>query len=147
MPTFLESRDDGHILYVKMTDPLDFQELTRTFTEEHKIRETSKFVMHSLVDVRELKRFPPGSITMGRRSPALNHPRRGHLVLIGAVAFLEAFLGTLARIVRFSNVKFVKSEEEGMAYLRKIVADEAAKNPTSKSEELPTAGTGGSSIA
>ena len=127
-----------------MTDPLDFQELSRTFTEEHKIRESTKFVMHALVDVRELKRFPPGSITMGRRSPALVHPRRGHLVLVGAVAFLEAFLGTLARIVRFSNVKFVKTEEEGMAYLRKVIAEEAAKNTTSKPEGLPTAGPGGS---
>ena len=147
MPVTLESREDGHILYVKMTDPLDLRDMDAKYKEELAFRNTSNFTMHTVVDVSQLKKIPPSVLTVARRSPTLTHPRHGHLALVGAVAFLEALMGALQRIVRFSKIKFCKTEEEAMVYLRKVIADEAAKAATSKVGELPKSGPGESSIA
>ncbi len=103
--------------------------------------------MHTFINISELRKIPPASLTMVRRSPTLNHPRRGQLVLVGASAFAEALVDVLARVTRASKVRFFKTDDEGMAYLRRVIADETVQTLPPKMADVSTSPSGGSSIA
>lgn len=127
MPATLELRENGHLVWTKFTDPWTLAELETIGKEERNLRDNSKEIIHSLVDVREMKRIPPGLINVARRMPILNHPTRGHMVVVGASAFATALVETLIKITRATKIKFFKTEEEAVEYIRKVIAEEAPK--------------------
>lgn len=139
MPIIMETRENGHFLYVKISDPWSLAELETMYRQEKAYRDEASFTMHAMVDFSELKKVPPSSITVGRRSPSLSHTRRGHLVLIGGPSFLQALIETIGRMTRAAKIKFVKSEEEGLVYLRRVIAEEQKTQLQQQSEDTPRA--------
>ena len=140
MPITMQPLESGHILHVKFIDPWTLIDVQNMYKTEQVYRDDSKFIMHTLIDIMELHKIQPSTLTIGRRSPTFNHPRHGHIVIVGTSAFAQALLQTLVRVTRTAQIKFFSTEAEGMAYLHQLIADEAAKDSTPKSEERPAAG-------
>jgi hypothetical protein len=139
----MESLEEGHILYVTITDPWTVAEMEAMYVKETALRDESKFVMHTLINVSNMRKLPPGLISIARRTPSLTHPRRGHMVVVGATAFAQAITETLVRITRALQTRFFKTEDEAINYLRTVIASEVKKEAAHKSGEFPTAGSSG----
>ena len=127
MPLTFEVRENGRLVCARITDPWTLAELETFGRQEKLVRDGSHVVIHSLVDVRGMHRIPPGFLNMARRMPVLNHPTRGHMVIIGASAFATALTETLIKITRAGKIKFFKTEEDAIEYIRKVIAEEAPK--------------------
>jgi hypothetical protein len=128
MPIDLELRENDRILYVKYKDPWTFAEMQTAFKEDLSYRDNSPLIMHTLISVTELRKIPPPMITTARKTPSLTHPRRGQMVVVGAMAFIQALAEAIGRLTHNSQLKFFRTEEQGMSYLRQVIEQECKDN-------------------
>jgi hypothetical protein len=126
MPIIQELRENGHILFVKFSDPWTVAELEVRYTEDREIRDVSRFLVHSLVDVTELRYLPSGFIPVARRTPAFTHPKRGEVAVVGASIFVQRIAEVLILVTRAASLKFFRSHDEALVYLRQVIRKEEA---------------------
>jgi hypothetical protein len=130
MPVTVELRENGHIVYLKFTDPWSIANLTAAYKEELPFYDNAAFKVHSLLDLTQAHRLPPGMMNGRQGSPALFHANRGVIVVIGANRFMQALANTSAKIVRYDGFRFFEKLDEGWDFLRGVIAGETA-NETS----------------
>src|SRR5260221_9499444 len=124
MPITLELREDNHVLYGVLVDPLSALDMNNSVVEQIPIYDSAVGKLHQLANVKGVTRLPSGILGIRRGSPVFNHPNRGQLVLVGAQGFVRNIGEVLMKIARFDSVKFFDAEPEGWEYLRKVIADE-----------------------
>lgn len=132
MPVTPETRENGLVQYFRFTDPFSLQELNAVYQADEDYRNTVNFTVHSLMDVTGLKQIPSGILGTRVTSPMLTHPLSGQIVLTGAGSFAKAIGEMVARIARLKENRFkvFRTADEGWAYLRQYIQDQAAKQTT-----------------
>ena len=99
-------------------------DLGLAYRADTEYRDSVNLIDHTLVDTTSLKSLPPGILTGRRGAPAMEHPRSGVVVMVGVSNFVRSVVEAGFRVARFKKVKFVATQEEVWAYLRKFTAEE-----------------------
>ena len=124
MPIAIELREDHHVIYTKITDPVsvdDFDNATLIMTP---LYDNALGKVHQLVNAREMRRVPQGIMRIRTNTPILNHRNRGQLVMVGANTFLRSIAEIMFKLVQFDSVKFFSTDDEAWIYLRNVIANE-----------------------
>lgn len=124
MPITFELREDNHVIYSVVSEPLNVEELNDSVGGQLPVYDDSPYKVHQLVNVIGVTHLPSGILGVRRDSPTFQHPNRGQLVIVGAHGFVRNVADILMKIAHFDSVKFFKDESEGWEYLRKVIADE-----------------------
>src|SRR5258708_13684004 len=104
MPITMHTIENGHILHTKFSDPWTLVDVQNVYAIEQAYRDESKFIMHTFIDITDLHKIQPSTLTIGRRSPTFTHPRHGHIVIVGTSAFAQALLQTLVRVTLAAEI-------------------------------------------
>jgi hypothetical protein len=123
MPVSLELQEDGSIMVWRIADPWTVKELKDNYPQAKAYLDASKRTLHSLVDLQDAHRVSP-DVLSARHTTTWNHPRSGHMAVIGASGIIKMTLETVFRLVQFNRVQFFNNESEGRAYLRQLIIQE-----------------------
>ena len=124
MPITIELREDNHVIYTKISDPVaiaDFDHATAVFTP---IYDKAPGKIHHVVNTSEMRRVPSGLLRIRMNTPILQHPNRGQLALVGTNSFLRSIGELMFRLTHFETGRFFTTDDEAWAYLRTAIADE-----------------------
>lgn len=124
MPITAETRDDGHVRYFVITDPWQTSDLIAQYPADREYRDSVDFTVHMLMNISQMKHIPPGLLAARKDAPALSHRRSGYLVMIGAGTFPRVMAETIFKLAHYDRAVFFDTEEEGWAYIRKVIAEE-----------------------
>jgi hypothetical protein len=115
--------ENDRIIYLIFSDPLTLEELEQYF-DNNFAGNSSPHKIHALVDIRKLVHPPPaGSIRAWRRS-GLSRPNVGYTALIGGSGLVRLIANTIFWLAQYVRAKFFDTYEEGLTYLRDIIAHE-----------------------
>ncbi len=128
MPITMEPREDGRILYIRFVDPWTLTDFAHIMEKDQAYRDRASGTIHGIVDCSQIDSLLPGALNAARRSPGFVHRTKGHIAVFGANGTVQAIAQLVARMLRINELEFFNTEEEGMAYLRKIIARENATN-------------------
>src|SRR5260221_2549238 len=128
MPITMEPREGGRILYIRFVDPWTLSDFVHIMEKDQAYRDRARGTIHGMVDCSQISSLPPGARNAARRSPGFVHRTKGHTVVFGANGAVQAIALLVARMLRIDELDVFNTEEEGMAYLRKIIARENATN-------------------
>ena len=59
-----------------------------------------------------------------RKHPSFSHPNSGYSIFCHATLLARRVTETALRLARFNRMKFFDTEEEGMAFLHELMAQE-----------------------
>ena len=124
MPIALDFREDGHVIYARMSDPLTGQDLTNAFTAQIPYYNNAAFQVHQIINVEGLKKFPTGIFAVRRASPALNHPNRGLALVVGANPFVRSITESIFRLAHYEGIQFLKTDDEAWDFVHMVMAEE-----------------------
>ncbi len=127
MPVSMEIRENGWVIYFAFIDPWTIQELAPFIDEDQKFRDQSSHTVHMMLNLSQAKKLPQGAISLRHKSPDINHPTAGHVVLIGTNSLVRTIAETVFRLSHVTRFKIVATEAEGSDYLRKFIGDSAAQ--------------------
>ena len=115
------------ILYTALIDPFTTEDMEAMWTYNREIRERFTRKLHVLLDVQRLKKGPPHGAIRGWRESSLTHENAGNIALVGANAITRFIANTVLWMAKFDRLQFFETQEDGLAYLRHIVAQEDAE--------------------
>ncbi len=124
MPMTMKPRDGGHILHFVFTNPWTLTDVVHVFERDQAFRDRATTIVHALVDCSEIRTLPPGTLNVARLSPSFNHRTKGHIAAFCASKSIQVIGNLLARLVHMKDMKFFNTEEEALAYLRQVIANE-----------------------
>jgi hypothetical protein len=122
MPVELTFLENGRVAYYKMTEPWNVQAVTALYARDAEYRDSVEFKVHTIIDLTEIRRVPATILASRAGSPALQHPRRGHTLVVGAPAQLKTLIEVITRVARFDDAHLMDTLDEGWAYLREVIA-------------------------
>ncbi|PJF34893.1 MAG: hypothetical protein CUN49_13325 [Candidatus Thermofonsia Clade 1 bacterium] len=131
MPVTLELIENGRVLSVTFIDPWAMSDVLSLFPELERIYNAAERPIHALIDARQSK-LPSSGALRARESPAFKHPMSGHMAVVGAASVVRAVAETVFRLARFQRVTFFDTYEEGLAFLRTLLAQEAEASADSQ---------------
>ena len=126
MPIQLDLQENGRVLYVKVTDPFTAQDFNTSIKEQLPYYDNATNVLHQLINFSQVKKLPRNILAISNSIPAVVHPNRGHLVVIGANPFMQT-MGEIIRVMSVNVIKFVATDEEALDYIHKVIARESPK--------------------
>lgn len=126
MPVTWELREDGRVSHYFFTDPWKATELTHWYPQDNAYRDSVKFRVHTVMDLRNMRQVPSGVLSVRNDAPAFRQDS-GQLVMIGAATFAKVITETVLRLVHYDKAKFFDTAEEGWAYMLKILREEPSK--------------------
>jgi hypothetical protein len=124
MPVSLELLENGHIVFYKIEPPWTALELTSLYPREKTIRDTAPYLVHAMYDIRAVKELPPGALGTRHGAPTLEHKNSGQIALVGSQSLARVIAQTIIRLGHITRAHFFDTDEEALAYLRKVIADE-----------------------
>jgi hypothetical protein len=124
MPVTYELCENGHAIHINITYPWTTRELIAIYENERPLFDHATSKLHTLVDVTESRQTPSNALSARKDSPHFEHPNKGHLVIVGANPLIQALVEATIRIIRFEELKFCRTADEGWAYLREVIASE-----------------------
>jgi hypothetical protein len=127
MPVKCELRENGHVVYITVTDPWTAHELQAIYSVERPFFDQAHHRVHTLANLTAAHRVPSGLLGARNGSPHVFHPNKGEIVVVGANSLIQMLLNTVIRVVRFEGLKLFATEEEAWAYLRELIASETAE--------------------
>lgn len=121
MPVKAELREEGQVIYFKITDPWTPEEVFAGFGQTQAMRDTiykedPQRRVHTLVDLTEIREAPPGALRT-RRAPGITHPNRGEYVVAASYPFAREIMITVFKVMRIDG-KLFNTLDEAWAYLR-----------------------------
>ena len=134
MPITAEFSEQGHVFWLKITDPWTMHEIAAVFHDAMPHFDAATYKIHTLANVTETKSLPSGVLSIRQGNPTLIHPNRGHAVVVGANSFVKSIGDVVTRIAKFKSVQFHNTEEQAWAYLRQLIASEDRLAPTASRE-------------
>src|SRR5690242_17175707 len=111
MPVTMEIQRDGRLLVWKFSHPWTVEEVASFASEVKNRMDNAPWMIHSLVDLREMKAIPPRVLSL-RNTSTWNHPHSGYTLFLGGSAFAQSLVNTLFRLVHFERIKFFGTEQE-----------------------------------
>jgi hypothetical protein len=144
MPVAFDLREDGHIIYFKISEPWTMEEVFAGFAETAAIRnklyaEDPLRHVHSLIDLTEVNNPPPGALR-SRQSPGFTHANRGKSVAAVTNSLARELMSAIFRLTHVDG-KLVDTLDEAWAYLRAIIEHpeiEGTADATPTPAEKPT---------
>lgn len=124
MPITMEIRENGYVAYYVMSDPWVTNDLTSLYPQDIQFRDSVNHLVHTFMDVSQVRRIPPDVIRARINAPAFIHRNSGHLIMIGAKSLPKIAAETIFRIARYERAKFFDTEEQGWAFTRQLIAKE-----------------------
>jgi hypothetical protein len=124
MPVTMEIQENGHVSYYVLSEPWQTSDLTSLYSKDIAHRNDVDFLVHTFMTVSEVKNIPIDIISARRGAPAFSHPRSGQLVMIGAKMLARRTAEMIFRLAHYERAKFLDTEEEGWAYIRRIIEAE-----------------------
>jgi len=113
------SEDQTHLVY-HMSDPLTMEQLFTAYHQEKEYRDTVPHVLHSIIDMSQLKRIPPNWL-FAKAGPGLTHPRSGEMLFVGVSVGIKMILQTILKIVRYERIRFFDTRAEADNYLALMI--------------------------
>ena len=121
MPVTFDLREQGRVIYFKISEPWTMQEVLDGFTQTQAIRdkiyaEDPQRRVHSLIDLMEVTNAAPG-VLRSRRAPGITHPGRGEYVVAASYLLARDLMATVFKVMHIDG-KLFSSLDEAWAYLR-----------------------------
>jgi hypothetical protein len=122
MPSTMEMREDGHVLFIRITDPWSVEEFAnQSYGPTQAYYDKAEHLVHTIICLDAKK--TPDHLLKGRRgAPALSHPNAGQLVIVGASPLLRSLIEVMYKLSGFTRGEFFANEDEAWRYLRQIIA-------------------------
>ena len=125
MPVKPELRENGRVIYLEFTEPFTGQDFADSIKNVTVYYDNAADILHQLADVSKIRTLPKNVFTLSRTAPAVAHPKRGHLVIIGANSFIQVIGEAVKRMMRYGVIKFVSTEDDAWTYIRNVIAEES----------------------
>jgi len=130
MPVTFDLREDGHVIYFKITEPWAIDEVLAGFTQTRAIRdkvhdEDPERRVHLLVDLMEVTHVAPGALNI-RSAPAVTHAGRGEYVVATTYQAARDLMLAMFKVLHI-NGKLFNSLDEAWAYLRSVIQSPPAQ--------------------
>jgi hypothetical protein len=123
MPVTLQNVENGHVLYIVISDPWNIEEIAQLQPATSTAIADASHKVHSMVVVQTRK--IPGGLLQVRPTPrGLARPNNGQIVIVGAPKYLEAIAEAMFKLAHFTRSTFYDNESDAWAYLHKIIAEE-----------------------
>ena len=123
MPVSLAIEESGHLIHYVFSNPWEIAEVEATFKQDIAHRDSVAFTVHSLLDIGKGHDIPIGALRL-RSTPAINHPRKGYMVMVGVTPLILALSDTVFRITHTEKVKTFATEDQALAFLRQVIEEE-----------------------
>jgi hypothetical protein len=124
MPITVEFAEEGHVFWMKITDPWTMNDMVSVFQQARPHFDKATYKIHTLANVTETKILPPGVLSIRQGNPTLVHPNRGHAAVVGANSLIKTIGDAVTRVARFKSVQFFNTEDQAWISLRQIIARE-----------------------
>lgn len=125
MPVTMEMQRDGRLMVWKFHHPWTVAEVSAHYDQVKALMDNSPCLIHSLVDLRDMKTIPSGALGL-RKTSTWDHPRSGYTVFLGGSAFAQSMINTLFRVVRFERIKFFLTEQDALTYVDSLIKEDIA---------------------
>lgn len=122
MPVNIQFSEDRRYIIYTIDDPVKIEDLLESYETEREYRDSVDYVVHSIVDMSDIKRIPPNWLT-AKAGPGLTHPRSGEMVLVGISRGLRIIINTIFRITRYNKMKFFDTRAEADAYMQQLIQE------------------------
>lgn len=120
MPVQVQLSDDQHYLIYEISEPLMMDDLMAAYKREGEIRDSMPHVVHSIVDMSQLRRIPVNWLT-AKAGPGLTHPRSGEMLFVGVSVGLKMIVQTIMRIMNYKRMKLFDTREQAEAYMQRLI--------------------------
>ncbi len=127
MAVTFELQENGSLMYWKIEDPWQLNELVGYYKQAAMILDNAPHMVHSLVDVQHVRQIPAGALSASHVT-TWRHPRSGQTAIVGATPLIKAMMETLFQLVRFNRVRFFNDEVEARNYLLRLIEQEVRLN-------------------
>ncbi len=125
MPVTLEMIENGRCFRYVISDPWKIADFTATFAEAKAVLDASPYRVHGVANLHATAKDPMGVLNI-RKHPSFSHPNSGYTAFCHATLLARRVTETALRIARFNRMKFFNTEEEGLAFLHELMAQEDA---------------------
>src|SRR4051794_17017846 len=105
MPITFELCENGYAIHIKVSDPWTTQELLAMYEAERPLFDQAVNIIHTLVDLTGSRQVPSNVLSARKGSPHIEHPNKGHLVIVGASPLAQTLVETAVRVIRFQELK------------------------------------------
>lgn len=129
VPVNLQISDDQTHLIYEFSDPINMDELVEAYKQEREFRDSIPHVIHSIVDMSQLKRIPPNWL-VAKAGPGFTHPRAGEIAFVGLSVSLQMIVSTISKLVGYKRLKVFGSRAEAEAYIKELVAKQSSTSAT-----------------
>ena len=141
MPVTSELREEGQVIYFKITEPWTMEEVFAGFAETQSMRNTiyaqdPQRRVHTLVDLVEVKDAPPG-VLRTRQAPGITHPNRGEYAVAAKYLFARDIMATVFKVMRVDG-KIFYTLDEAWAYLRPFLQAPPVEHDSQTAAERDT---------
>lgn len=131
MPVTLDLRENGHVIYLIITDPWSIQDVASLQGQNRAYLDASSHRVHTLVSIRS-QHVPSGIFSARPSRPGLANPHSGQIVIVGAPTFLKVIAETMFKIAHYTRSSFFDTEEQVWTYLRHLITEENKENTTNE---------------
>lgn len=121
MPVHVQLSQDKRYLIYEIAEPLNMDDMMRAYQDERHMRDSLPYVIHSIVDISQVKRIPINWLT-AKAGPGLTHPRSGEMVFVGLSLGIKTIVETVLRIANYRRMKFFGTRAEAETYMKELVA-------------------------
>ncbi len=131
MPVNMEMIENGRVIRYVISDPWRIVDFTATFPEAKTILDAALYPVHGVVNLYAAAKDPMGVLNV-RKHPSFSHVNGGYTAFCHASLLARRITETALRIARFNRYKFFDTEQEGMAFVRELMAQEDLARQNSK---------------
>jgi hypothetical protein len=126
MPITYELRENGHVIYSRLLDPLPIDEFKAGFIVQQQYLDQAPHKLHVLIDITQHKSPPRNAIPSARQAPIWRHPNSGEIAIVGASTLMQAMSSAISRLTHFDRLTIFKTEAEAWDYLRRVIKESQA---------------------
>ncbi len=124
MPVTMELIENGRCFRYVFSDPWRMSDFTATFDEARAILDASPYLVHGVVNLLATAKDPMGVLNIRKHPSFSGHPNSGYTVFCHATLLARRVTETALRLSQFKRLKFFNTEEEGLAFVRGLMAEE-----------------------
>ena len=119
MPITLELLEADHALLLTFHDPWTLIELNEQYKQMDIIFHKASQKLDTIVDMSDVHKFPSSILSARLRSPVVNHPNSGNLLMVSTHSMTKSLVNVASRLARFNRVYFFDTRELALIHLRK----------------------------
>ncbi len=124
MPVILSFCEDGYVVYVAVEDPWAVNDILSLYEQEKAHYDKVSHKVHALYNLSKVRQMPTNALAAARGNPALYHPNRGQMAIVGAKSFTRTIAEIITRVARFDRIVFFDTDEQAWKYLRELIVEE-----------------------